>query len=193
MRAQALICTDEDFSTDPVMSQASASASYSQHGPRSGPPLPPAPLLGFVVAFAAVFFIALLTWRALQTRTAATNRVTTTLALMERLQSVLSLTKDAETGQRGYLLTGEESYLEPFTNAKAALPAQLKETRELLQDRPEQLPRVGSLEQTVTEKLAELQQTVNLKRAGETGGALAIVRTDRGKLLMDRIRAIVSQ
>ena len=80
-------------------------------GPRAGAPLPPGPLLGFVVAVAAVAFIALLTYRSLQTRSLAARRVTHTLQVMDQLETILSLAKDAETGQRGYLLTGEEPYL----------------------------------------------------------------------------------
>jgi CHASE3 domain sensor protein len=111
-------------------------------GPRGGPPLPPGPLLGFVIAVAAVAFIALLTYRSLQTRSIASNRVTHTLQVMEQLQQVLSLAKDAETGQRGYLLTGEEAYLEPFTHAKAQLPDELRKASDLVENDPVQLLRV---------------------------------------------------
>src|ERR1700761_4749214 len=87
-------------------------------GPRAGAPLPPGPLLGFVIAVAAVVFIALLTYRSHQARANAALRVTHTLETVDQLQLILSLAKDAETGQRGYLLTGEEAYLEPYFNAK---------------------------------------------------------------------------
>src|ERR1700761_4101058 len=105
------------------MSEATAGIEAEfRGGPRMGAPLPPGPLLGFVVAVAAVAFIALLTYRALQTRSVAAGRVTHTLQVMDELQTIMSLAKDAETGQRGYLLTGEVSYLEPFSNAKSQLP-----------------------------------------------------------------------
>ena len=48
--------------------------------------------------------------------------MTRTLEMLEQLESIISLMKDAETGQRGYLLTGEDPYLEPNINAKAQLP-----------------------------------------------------------------------
>src|SRR4051794_4358565 len=101
------------------MSQGAEVWNEFQGGPRAGPPLPPGPLLGFVVAVCAVAFMALLTYQSLQTRSVAARRVTHTLEVMEQLQSVLSLVKDAETGQRGFLLTGERQYLEPNTTAKA--------------------------------------------------------------------------
>ena len=175
------------------MPQASDSTPEFRGGARAGPPLPPGPLLGFVVAVAAVVFIALLTWRALQTRGEAARRVTSTLAVTQKVQAILSLAKDAETGQRGYLLTGDESYLEPYNNANAALPTEITEARAVLEGRSEQLGRLTALEQAVIEKQAELAQTIALKRAGDAGRALATVRTDRGKLLMDRIRSLVGQ
>ena len=94
------------------MSQVSEVSAEFRDGPRMGAPLPPGPLLGFVVAVAAIAFISLLTFRSLQTRSAAALRVTHTLQVMDELETVLSLAKDAETGQRGFLLTGEESYLD---------------------------------------------------------------------------------
>src|SRR5882724_3861840 len=104
------------------MSQADDRAAQYQDSAHPGAPLPPGPLLGFIVAVAAVAFIALLTYRTVQTRSIAALRVTRTLEVLEQLESILSLVKDAETGQRGFLLTGEDPYLEPNINAKAQLP-----------------------------------------------------------------------
>ena len=140
------------------MSQGAEVWDEFQGGPRSGAPLPPGPLLGFVIAVAAVAFIALLPYQSLKTRSVAARRVTHTLEVMEQLQSVLSLAKDAETGQRGFLLTGEQPYLEPNIAAKAQLPEALKKARDLVQDDPVQAQRLGSLEQTVKDKLTELMK-----------------------------------
>jgi CheY-like chemotaxis protein/CHASE3 domain sensor protein len=161
-------------------------------GPRSGAPLPPAPLLGFVVAVAAVAVIALLTARALQTRSIAAARVTHTLQSIEQLQNILSLAKDAETGQRGFLLTGEDPYLEPFANAKAQLPEEISRTQDLFESDPVQAQRLKTLEQVVKDKFAELDQTVAARRKGDAAAALAVVRSDRGKALMDRVRSLVT-
>jgi CheY-like chemotaxis protein/signal transduction histidine kinase len=146
-----------------------------------------------VIAVTAVIFIAMLTYRSLQTRSVAAQRVTHTLGVLEQLEAILSLAKDAETGQRGFLLTGEESYLEPYSNATYALPAELKSTRALIAGNLEQERRLASLEQVAAQKLAELNQTIILRRAGDASGALTVVRSDRGKIFMDRIRSLVSQ
>src|ERR1700730_16333470 len=125
---------------------------------RPGPPLPPGPMLGFVVAVAAVAFISLLTYRSLQTRTDAAQRVTRTLEVLEQLESILSFVKDAETGQRGFLLTGEDPYLEPNINAKAQLPEAFRRARKLVgEDQAEEQP-VAGLELAVNQKLTELDR-----------------------------------
>ncbi|MBV8853845.1 MAG: response regulator [Sinobacteraceae bacterium] len=160
---------------------------------RAGAPLPPGPLLGFVIAVAAVFFIALLTWRALQVRSLAARQVAASLAVMQQIETLMSLMKDAETGQRGYLLTGEETYVEPFTATRAAINGELDNTRVLLSGRTEQLARLGSLQQLIELKLNELRETIEQRRNGDTAGALRTVRTDRGKIYMDRIRNIATQ
>jgi CheY-like chemotaxis protein/CHASE3 domain sensor protein len=176
----------------PLTTQGSDVIAEFRGGPRTGAPLPPGPLLGFVVAVAAVGFIALLTARSLQTRSIAAARVTHTLQSIEQLQNILSLAKDAETGQRGFLLTGEDPYLEPFVNAKAQLPGEIGKTQELVAGDPVQVQRLKTLEQAVKDKLAELDQTVALRRKADTAAALAVVRSDRGKVLMDRIRSLVT-
>ena len=104
--------------------------------------LPPGTLLGLVVAVLAVALIALFTYRSLQTRETAVELVTHTLEVQRQLEAVFSSAKDAETGQRGFLLTGEERYLEPYVNARAALPGELKTLRGLTADNPQQQARL---------------------------------------------------
>jgi CheY-like chemotaxis protein/CHASE3 domain sensor protein len=174
------------------MSQADDRAAQYQDSARSGAPLPPGPLLGFVVAVAAVAFISLLTYRTLQTRSIAAQRVTHTLEVLEHLESILSLVKDAETGQRGFLLTGEDPYLEPNINAKAQLPEAFKKARGLVAQDPVQAQRLTALELAVNEKLAEMDKVIALRRKGDVAGAIAVVRTARGQATMDRIRSMVT-
>jgi CheY-like chemotaxis protein/signal transduction histidine kinase/CHASE3 domain sensor protein len=160
---------------------------------RSSLPLPPKSLVGFLLAVAAVAIIALLSYQSLQATTASAANLTQTIEVLGRLESLLSTLIDAETGQRGFLLTGEESYLAPYTDAKDALPEEIKSMRALLVNRPEQRRRLDALESLANLKMAELDSTVTQRRAGKPDAALAIVRTDRGKIYMDRIRAAASE
>jgi signal transduction histidine kinase/CheY-like chemotaxis protein/CHASE3 domain sensor protein len=160
---------------------------------RSNLPLPPKTLIGFLLAVAAVAIIALLSYQSLQATTASAANLTQTIEVLGRLESLLSTLIDAETGQRGFLLTGEESYLAPYTDAKDALPEEIKSMRALLVTRPEQRRRLDALESLANLKMAELDSTITLRRAGKPDAAVAVVRTDRGKIYMDRIRAAASE
>jgi signal transduction histidine kinase/CheY-like chemotaxis protein/CHASE3 domain sensor protein len=160
---------------------------------RSGLPLPPKTLIGFVLAVLAVAIIALLSYQSLQATTTTAANLTQTIEVLGRLEGLLSTLKDAETGQRGFLLTGEESYLAPYTDAKDALPDEIKGMRTLLVNRPEQRRRLDALESLANLKMAELESTVVARREGKPETALSIVRTDRGKIYMDRIRAGVNE
>src|ERR1700729_4206525 len=169
------------------------SSKSSIGAPYGGLPLPLKTLIGFVLAVLAVAIIALLSYQSLRTTTTTASNLTQTIELLGRLEGLLSTLKDAETGQRGFLLTGEESYLAPYTDAKDALPNEFKATRALLVDRPEQRRRLDALESLANLKMAELDSTVVARRAGKSDTALGIVRTDRGKIYMDRIRAAASE
>ena len=116
------------------------------------------------------------------------ERISHSHDVIEALQKVLSSAQDAETGQRGYLLTGNETYLEPYASAVVDLPTQLDRIAGLTRDDPVQQQHVGPLRAYVTAKLAELKQTIDLRRAGGLAEALSIVNTDSGKSSMDAIR-----
>jgi signal transduction histidine kinase/CheY-like chemotaxis protein/CHASE3 domain sensor protein len=160
---------------------------------RSSLPLPPKTLIGFLLAVVAVAIIALLSYQSLQATAASAANLSQTIEVLGRLEGLLSTLKDAETGQRGFLLTGEESYLAPYTDAKDALPDEFKAMRALLVSWPEQRRRLDALEASANLKMAELESTIVARRAGKPDVALSIVRTDRGKIYMDRIRAAVSE
>jgi CheY-like chemotaxis protein/CHASE3 domain sensor protein len=150
--------------------------------------MPPRQLVGHLIAFAAIVLIALYSWQSQQQRTVAADRVTHTLQVLEQVEALLSAVKDAETGQRGYLLSGEESYLEPYTSARGSYPGMLASVRSLVSENPEQQRRLGTIEQLITEKMTELEQTIALARSGNRAAALAVVRSDRGQAAMARIR-----
>jgi CheY-like chemotaxis protein/CHASE3 domain sensor protein len=155
-------------------------------------PLPARTLLGFLLAVLAVVIIALLSFQS-QRGTATTSlNLAQSIDVLAQLESLLSTLKDAETGQRGYLLTGDDPYLEPYIDAQAALPTEIARIHKLLIDRPEQARRLETLEGLAKQKMAEIEASIGERRAGRLQGALAIVRTDRGRVFMDRIRSVVA-
>ena len=131
-----------------------------------------------------------LVWLVETTRNFA-GGVTRTQDVRLAASQVLSLIQDAETSQRGYLLTGEASYLGPYQAAVAALPRELPELARLIIADGGQPAPPRQLQDLVTAKLEELGQTIALVEAGDRAAALAIVRTDRGKVDMDAIRDVV--
>lgn len=104
---------------------------------------------------------------------------------------VMSLIQDAETGQRGYVLTGLDTYLEPFTKAKAKLPAAMSELEKLAAKSDTGQNSLPELKSKVVAKLDELQKTISLRSSGGLQPALEVVLTNEGKADMDRIREIL--
>ncbi len=114
--------------------------------------------------------------------------VSHTHQVLAELTKTLSTINDAETGQRGYLLTGKDRYLEPYLAAIARINWKVSSLRRLTSDNFQQQQQVQQLEQSIASKLAELQYTIDLRRTGQVKTAMQVVKTDRGKQLMDRIR-----
>ena len=168
--------------------QARASA-----GGRRRSSLPPMTRAGFLVATVAVLLIAGFSFRSLQWRAEGARRVAHTLEVTQHLESLLSGLTSAESGQRGYLLTGAERYLEPYESAVPALQSELVLIQRLLADNPAQLERLDVAERLAHEKLAELKQTIDMRRAGRTEASQEQVRSERGRRAMDRLRGLIDE
>jgi PAS domain S-box-containing protein len=108
-------------------------------------------------------------------------------------ENLLSNLKDSETGQRGYLLTQNSDYLEPFDRSQASIREDLWQLKQLTQDNPGQKLSVERLEMLVQEKLQVLQQTIDLAQQQQLQAALKILRQNRGKILMDKIRKLIAE
>ncbi len=146
-------------------------------------------LAAAILFFIATGVIAYLNFRILKADTALVVHSGDTLTA---LGDVLSTMNDAETGQRGYLLTGNESYLRPYHAATAEIGPRLDALERLTIDNPTQQDRLAALKPHIVAKLGELKQTVDLRQSGAAAAALAVVQSGRGKEDMDAIRAEVS-
>jgi methyl-accepting chemotaxis protein len=113
--------------------------------------------------------------------------------VLNGLDDLLSGMKDAETGQRGYVITGEARYLEPYQGAREFVDQRLKSVRELTADNPMQQQRLAQIEPLVANKFAELQETIDLRRTKGFETSAREVLTDRGKNAMDSIRKLVGE
>lgn len=153
--------------------------------------LPPRVSAGFAVAIAVVIFVAGLSYLSLRYRSETRDRVTHTLEVLQALEAVLSKLKDAETGQRGLLLTGEDRYLEPYTRAKLELPESIRSLSALLTKGSGQQRQLSELQQLMTQKMGELALTIDLHRQKDDASALKIVLSDEGRIAMDAIRTLI--
>ena len=114
--------------------------------------------------------------------------VSHTHQVLTELEATLSTLKDAETGQRGYLLTGEERYLEPYNSAIARINQQVVGLQQLTADNKRQQQRLRDLKIAIDSKLADLEETLNVRRKQNLAAAVRQVKTGRGKQIMGDIR-----
>ena len=151
----------------------------------------------FFLAFAGVVVLAIgiLAYATDAAFRSGNEQADVTRQVVDSTNSLLSFLKDAETGQRGFLLTGEDVYLEPYRQAITQIPPALDKLSRLETERkrPDQQQRVERLKPVVKEKLDELAQTIEVRRHQGAEAALAIVRNDRGKEAMDQIRALCDE
>lgn len=101
---------------------------------------------------------------------------------------MLMLMTDAETGQRGFMLTARSEYLGVHDNAVAKLPMVIERLESLVADDPENAARVSRVKAMARERLALMDETIDLTRTGRIGEAVSRIRAGRGKTLMDGMR-----
>ncbi|MGD9477788.1 sensor histidine kinase [Shinella sp. G-2] len=101
---------------------------------------------------------------------------------------LLSTLKDAETGQRGFIITGENAFRTPYDNALRAVADREKAFLEKTRGFPQYAERTAKIEALVEQKLKELAETVDAVEAGRQADAINQVKTDRGRVLMDELR-----
>jgi CHASE3 domain sensor protein len=113
-----------------------------------------------------------------------------TAARQERsaIVDLRNMLDDTETGQRGYLLTGEQPYLAPYSGAVRLIPAQIDKLRQLTSDDTVQVETLAKLLPAISSKLAELRETIDQFDSGRRDEALALVKASRGKEAMDQAR-----
>lgn len=115
--------------------------------------------------------------------------VTSTHEMITSLDDLTSLMKDAETGQRGYILTGNNDYLKPYTTALSRIEEELNDIDNLSRNSPAQQARIPLIKLHINNKLKEMAETIELRRTKGFEAALALVITDRGKNEMEMIRS----
>lgn len=116
-----------------------------------------------------------------------------TFMVLSAIDTALLRLQDAETGQRGFIITGNDSYLAPFQAGQSDIPKVLTDLGDLVADNPTHQPQIATLRQLTETKLRELQDTIAIRRADGFEPARAMIVGNSGKETMDRIREVAAQ
>src|SRR5690606_33980743 len=108
--------------------------------------------------------------------------------IIESLDHVLSEIKDAETGARGFAITGGEKFLNPYLGAKTNAEAALRRATTLLEGTPEQLAKAQKLPSLLDAKFKDLETYIEARRDQGLEAAVAMVGRDNGRTIMEEIR-----
>jgi CHASE3 domain sensor protein len=128
-------------------------------------------------------------WKGGTAATESFEWVSHTLEIQRELATVEARMSEAESGQRGYVLTGQPAFLGPYAAATTDIRNRVAYLRQLQSDNPNQLRRLLAVESLSRAKIAEFDSTIKLERAGQRDQALAIVRTTHSDSLMRAIRS----
>lgn len=143
-------------------------------------------------AIAVIVFIQTLivqyTARQLRTASKQVEDIYQVELLLKGLEKTLV---DAETGQRGFIFTNRENFLEPYNDAVSVIDDDIEELKTKVSDNQQQVDRLNEIENLVTAKLDELQETIELKREGRETELRELVLSGVGKQFLDDIRVII--
>lgn len=148
-------------------------------------------LLGFVISSILLLMV---TYSGYQTSKKLANlkeweiHTKEVLRFLEEIATDLS---DAETGQRGFLLTLKPEYLEPYNQAVQEIDQDLSFLISLTKDNQIQQQNLDILSTLISEKLEELELTIKMAKSGDIQGAIELVKTNQGKNLMNEIRQVL--
>lgn len=104
------------------------------------------------------------------------------------VEHVYRLTVDAETGQRGYLLTGDSTFLEPYSRARDQIGDKLKQLRELTADNPAQVSQLATISALLATRFEQMERTIALKREQRDGAIRDFLLSREGNVTMDSLR-----
>jgi PAS domain S-box-containing protein len=112
---------------------------------------------------------------------------------LNSLEKLLSQIKDAETRQRSYIITGKQTYIKPYQASLANVNQEIAKLKNLTRDQPNQQKQIATLEFLIAAKLAELNQTIDLRQKKGSEAALQVLLTNKSQNLMDDIRKAIDE
>jgi methyl-accepting chemotaxis protein len=148
--------------------------------------------MGFGLAVVMLVAIGTISYRSTTKLTETADWVTHTHKVLEDLGLLMQAVTDAETGQRGYLITADESFLGPYNTGSRAVEQYVNDVRELTRDNPRQQERINSLESLAQKRLASLKEVLDLQKDKGADAAKQFISSGVSHKQMQDIRDVVA-
>jgi signal transduction histidine kinase/ActR/RegA family two-component response regulator len=149
--------------------------------------------LGLIGGFALLLCVCTLMIIAAFSSSGADKLVEHSMLVRQTLAQLLQALQQAESGQRGYLLTGDESYIAPYVQAKTELPVLEGQLRQLTEKSLQHQRQLDELYPLIAAKMDELSSTIQQRQAGRMGAVMSLVENDLGRNLMRRVRELSAE
>jgi len=150
-------------------------------------------LVGFVFALLFLIINAAISYQATTTLIENQQNVDHTLEVIAELETTLSELKDAETGQRGYIITGQEDFLEPYNSSIYTIDDHIARLKELTSDNPTQQSLLPAIEEKSKTRLSYLERGIALQKQGRTQEAREWIAGRLGKRVMDDLQSLLEE
>lgn len=147
---------------------------------------------GIFLVLAVLLANGLISYRILHQLVSNNHLVVHTLHVIHELDTTVSVVKDAENGHRGYLLTGDATYVDRYKQAAAEVFDHIDRIAKLTTDNQYQQSRIPTLRELIQQRLKVSQHTIELERNGKPAEATQVVAVNRGKQKMDEILQLVA-
>lgn len=147
---------------------------------------------GYLLAVALLVILGAASFRSVNRLQESSKWVSHTHKVLLALNQVQLNMVDAETGERGFVITGAEHNLEPYRQAVKAISTPLQQLRTLTGDNPVQQAKIANLDSLIRESLTILAETISLRRDDNTAAAQIAVKSNKNKIVMDKIRVLIA-
>ncbi|QKQ74712.1 response regulator [Nostoc sp. TCL240-02] len=147
--------------------------------------------VSFALSLATLTTIGLISYQSTNDLIETSRKETHTYQVLSQLEDLNLQLTNAETGQRGYIITGEQRYLEPYNAAIELLNQKVKELQRLTADNPNQQNRLDTLQPLLTERMAVMKDVIELRQSQGLEASQKAILTDQGKQLMDQIQKVI--
>jgi CheY-like chemotaxis protein/CHASE3 domain sensor protein len=142
--------------------------------------------VSFALSLATLATIGLISYQSTNDLIETSRKETHTYQVLSQIEDLNLQLTNAETGQRGYIITGEQRYLEPYNAAIELLNQRVKELKRLTADNPNQQNRLDILQPLLTERMVVMKDVIELRQSQGLEASQKAVLTDEGKQLMDQ-------